>query len=268
MSPANQIEALADKDQTQGPADGFDRAPGQSPGKKRPVITHLPGQETVPLKKKKSKALLLMVIAMALTFMGVIGAALYRKTHHAPGMVQKVAAMLGLESPPRADATPGSAPVLGTPVPKPLTTPAPPIQRSEYAQMQATVDQMQQAITSIQETLLGIRADSEATNYDLEKLSKSVYAQRHAAARRKQKVVAKVETHAPVSRPSANVLSVDSWDGRQSVSVSQGGQIKFIQEGDSLGGYVLKSADWRKQQAEFVTPEGQTRRVRASESGQ
>lgn len=270
MSPANQNAAIADKDQVREPVDGFTRAPGQRPGMTRPGITQMPGQEGMPLKKKKSKAPLLILSAMALTFIGVFGAAQYQNSHKAPSKAPEVAAVSGLESLLPGQAAPASMPASGqvAPAAKPLTPPDPPVLRSEFSQLQATVDQMQKSITSIQETQSAIRAESSALHDELEKLSKSVSAQRHAAARAKPKVEAKVETPAPAPQPSANVLSVDSWDGRQSVSVSQGGQIKFLNEGDSIGGYVLKSADGRKQQAEFVTPDGQSRRVRASEAGQ
>jgi hypothetical protein len=61
------------------------------------------------------------------------------------------------------------------------------------------------------------------------------------------------------------VLSVDTWDGRPSISVSQGQEIRFISEGDALpGGYVLKQADGRKQQATFTAPSGQTLGTRST----
>jgi len=61
------------------------------------------------------------------------------------------------------------------------------------------------------------------------------------------------------------VLSIDTWDGRPSVSVSQGQEIRFIGEGDALtDGYVLKQADSKKQQAIFVSPSGETRGARSS----
>jgi hypothetical protein len=59
--------------------------------------------------------------------------------------------------------------------------------------------------------------------------------------------------------PTIGVLSVDTWDGRPSVSVSQGQEIRFIGEGDAVAnGYVLKQADSKKQQAVFVAPSGET----------
>ena len=57
--------------------------------------------------------------------------------------------------------------------------------------------------------------------------------------------------------PNIGLLSIDTWDGRPSVSVSQGQEIRFVNEGDALGnGYVLKQADSKKQKAVFVPQSG------------
>lgn len=75
-----------------------------------------------------------------------------------------------------------------------------------------------------------------------------------------QRVVAKaVSMPAPVApvedRSDARLLSVDVWDGRPSVALTSSApgdrRVRFLTEGDSNAGVVLRSADPRAQRAVF-----------------
>ncbi len=61
---------------------------------------------------------------------------------------------------------------------------------------------------------------------------------------------------APQPAPISSVLAVDTWDGKASVSIRQGGSVRFLAVGDALGDAVLQRADADRQQVEFVTAKG------------
>ena len=263
--------AVANDMKIRQPIGGFTRELGRRTNRERPVMTQAPDQATNVARKKKSKMPLLIIGVITLTFTGVYAVAKFKKEQSAAARAPKVAALSDLDSLMPGKATPATLPVGGqraTSV-KPLTPPDPPVLHSEYAQVQLNVAQIQGSIDALKESQSAMNTDVATLREEQQKLARLMASKQVAIARAKSKVVPRLKAVSPPIPPvSASILSIDSWDGRPSVSVSQGNQIKFLNEGDAIGGHVLKSADGRKQQAEFMTPDGQARRVRVRENAQ
>lgn len=225
-----------------------------------PAVTQFPRSSTSNTKKK-SKWPLMMAIAVALAFTGGASYSIYKKNYSLPKALTSLAGPTDPEQPISATST------TALPIVAPILPVDPPVLYSEFSKLELAVKQMAVSISSIQDSHANLSQQYSELRDEQEKLAKTLVARR-PAARPKLKPEPKVEVTPAVQQPSAQVLSIDSWDGRKSVSVSQGGQIKFLNEGDSIGGYVLKKADGSAQQADFVTPDGQTKRVRAIEGSQ
>ena len=60
--------------------------------------------------------------------------------------------------------------------------------------------------------------------------------------------------------PRPRVLSVDTWNGRPSVAVQIGEEVRFVAEGDVIAGALVRKADPATQRVEFVNAAGAGRR--------
>jgi hypothetical protein len=56
--------------------------------------------------------------------------------------------------------------------------------------------------------------------------------------------------------PRPTVLAVDTWNGRPSVALLVDGEARFVAEGDSVAGALLRKADPASQRVEFVGSSG------------
>ncbi|MBC7501836.1 MAG: hypothetical protein H7315_15280 [Herminiimonas sp.] len=84
---------------------------------------------------------------------------------------------------------------------------------------------------------------------------------KHVAKRKKTTRIAKtivsVDPEPTAKRsPAPDVLSVDTWNGKASVAVRNGGEVRFISEGERAGNFELKGADKDNQRAYFVDATG------------
>jgi hypothetical protein len=81
-------------------------------------------------------------------------------------------------------------------------------------------------------------------------------AQRQSKALARQLRATRAATFAQAGQPSPAVLSVDTWNGRPSVSVQVGKEVRFFSEGDHVGNALVRRADPATQRVEFVGMSG------------
>lgn len=266
MSPTNQSAAAVADDVITSLSDVSKPSTGDQSHRshdsvKKEDVRH--GRFHAPKGGPKKSLILLIVIAVAIALFvlnqikngNVVSG---KKTDR--GSVSELNMLLPVRSPSPSAEIPAAAKAATA---KPQIPLDPPVLHSEFDVMKASLDEINNSIAALMDGLRESNADIEALREEQKKLARSVARNWAVTARAKDKQVA---TPAPIN--TATVLSVDSWNGRQSVSVSQGGQIKFINQGDSIGGFVLKGADLTKQQVEFSTPDGRTSKIPASGGGQ
>lgn len=236
-------------------------------------------------RSRPFKAPLLALTAIAASFALIYEGATYYNHHHrkmstnvpaqaSKGVDSSLLGPLGATTqpaPPVAAPTQGSAPTdvaqqqphavgsaAGIGAPGQGHSAAGPSQ--ELQNLRDKLDVLNDALETMQSKVEQLQTDVGDMHGKLTKLLRP-HVVRHPKVT-EPKPVPQVQQEAPP--PSARVMSVDIWGGRPSVSVSQGGEIKFLNEGDSLNGFVLKDANPKSQQAEFATPAGGSRRVTSS----
>lgn len=232
------------------------------------------GERTVPNKKKRLTGLWLL-LGLMLAAMAYTGYGMLRPTEALPGL-PSFGTTSGEPVPalPQASVLPISDSLQATP---PIETPAQeptgvvaPIAASTEAELNARLDRLEALVGSLIE---GLRANGYITTNDgvgelpLTAASFAPYrvAPAPAAAPVRRAPVRKVAQSKPapvkpVARPtqagpSQQLLSVDLWNGRPSVVVSNGDPraplIKVMQPGDTFNGITLNSADVATQRATF-----------------
>jgi hypothetical protein len=63
-------------------------------------------------------------------------------------------------------------------------------------------------------------------------------------------------TEAQAVQQQPRVLSLDSWNGRPSVSVQVGSEVRFFSEGDVVANALVRRADPATQRVKFVSASG------------
>lgn len=111
-----------------------------------------------------------------------------------------------------------------------------------------------------------IEADVAELRQQFEKShAAQVKAQQQARAMARQLRVAQaVATEARAVQQQPRVLSVDSWNGRPSVSVQVGAEVRFFSEGDVVANALVRRADPATQRVEFAHAAGVPAQTRAA----
>jgi len=173
-----------------------------------------------------------------------------------------VAGMVGFASSAGVKAAP-SAPVASasSAASGPTTPPAhevPTAVDRQLAELKAAYERLAQQSQETDQRLDRIEADVTELKQRFEK-NQTAHAkvQRQAKALARQLRVAQAAANqAQTVQQSPKVLSVDTWNGRPSVSVQVGAEVRFFSEGDVVANALVHRADPATQRVEFVSVSG------------
>ena len=115
-----------------------------------------------------------------------------------------------------------------------------------YARLLDRAQQAEQRIERIETDVTQLRHQLEMSR------AAQTRAQRQSKALARQLRATRAATSAQAGQPSPAVLSVDTWNGRPSVSVQVGSEVRFVSEGDLVGSALVRRADPATQRVEFV----------------
>ena len=77
-----------------------------------------------------------------------------------------------------------------------------------------------------------------------------------SALARQLELVRAAAAHPKPTPPRPRVLSIDTWNGRPSVAVQVGEEVRFVAEGDVIAGALVRKADPATQRVEFLNAAG------------
>jgi hypothetical protein len=128
----------------------------------------------------------------------------------------------------------------------------------QLTELKAANERLQQQSQEAQQRIGQVEADLAALKQQFEKShAAKVNAERQARELSRQLRVARsVATEPPAVPQLPRILSVDIWNGRPSVSVQVGSEVRFIAEGDTVADAHLRKADPATQRVEFVSASG------------
>jgi hypothetical protein len=136
----------------------------------------------------------------------------------------------------------------------------------QLAELKAAYERLVQQSHEADERIAQVEADLAGLKQQVEKSQAA-----HAKAQRQARQLAR-QLHAtkaaapetPALQQPPTVLSVDTWNGRPSVSVQVGAEVRFLAEGDTVANALLRKADPATQQVEFVSTSGLVLPTRAA----
>lgn len=132
---------------------------------------------------------------------------------------------------------------------------APPASGAAAAEQRADSAAVEDALAELKVSLATLAAQVDGLAARIGRTEDEMAAANgHIKALRAAGRIARTARPAAARGFTARVLAVDVWDGHPSVVVEHGREIRFLGEGDSVGGYVLKKADGPSQQALFLAP--------------
>lgn len=129
--------------------------------------------------------------------------------------------------------------------------------QQDYARLLDQTQQAEQRIERIETAVTQLRHQLEVSR------AAQARTQRQSRALAQQLRAARAATSAQTAQPSPAVLSVDTWNGRPSVSVQVGSEVRFFSEGDLVGNALVHRADAATQRVEFVGMSGPATAARA-----
>lgn len=128
----------------------------------------------------------------------------------------------------------------------------------QLTELKTAYERLMQQSQETDQRLDRIEADVAELKQQFEKgHAAQAKAQRQARAMARQLRVAQAAaTEARAVQQQPRVLSVDSWNGRPSVSVQVGSEVRFFSEGDVVENALVRKADPATQRVEFVSASG------------
>ena len=128
----------------------------------------------------------------------------------------------------------------------------------QFEELKAAYERLVQQSQAADQRLDRIEADFAELRQQFEKnQAAQTKTQRQARTLARQLRVAQAAAaEARSVQQPPKVLSVDTWDGRPSVSVQVGTEVRFFSEGDVVANALLRRADPATQRVEFVSASG------------
>jgi hypothetical protein len=128
----------------------------------------------------------------------------------------------------------------------------------QLTELKAAYERLEQQAQEAQQRIGQVEADLAALKQQFEKShAAKVNAERQARELSRQLRAARTAATEPPAAPQLpRILSVDVWNGRPSVSVQFGSEVRFIAEGDTVADAHLRKADPATQRVEFVSASG------------
>lgn len=128
----------------------------------------------------------------------------------------------------------------------------------QLADLKTAYERLMQQSQETDQRLDRIAADVAELRQQVEKnQAAQAKAERHARALKRQLRLAQAPTtETRTIQQPPKVLSVDTWNGRPSVSVQVGTEVRFFSEGDVVANALLRRADPATQRVEFVHASG------------
>lgn len=168
-----------------------------------------------------------------------------------------IASTVGLASGASANAAPAASSSSAAPGTAAPTAPeVPAVVLQQLAEFKATCERVVQQSQAVDQRLDRTEADLADLKQQFEKSQAALAtAHQHARVLARQLRVA----HAAAAEARAaqlqqpKVLSVDTWNGRPSVSVQVGTEVRFFSEGDVVANTLVRKADPSTQRVEFVS---------------
>jgi hypothetical protein len=173
-----------------------------------------------------------------------------------------LAGAMGLASNADVKATPAAPLAASSPASSPAALGAlevPPAIVRELAELKAAHERLLQRSRGTDERLDRIEADAAQLRQKFEKSHAAharVRRQARTLARQLRVAQAEAAAQAQVVQQRPKVLSVDTWNGRPSVSVQVGDEVRFFSEGDVIANALVRKADPATQRVEFVSTSG------------
>lgn len=128
---------------------------------------------------------------------------------------------------------------------------------ADLAQLMHARDQLLQDNQDISQRLDRIESEVAGFRQQIEKrLAADALAPRKASTTLHSRHVARSMEPAPQTQEGPRVLGVDTWNGKPSVSILVGTDVRFFAEGDVVGSSYVKRADPTNQRVDFVTAAG------------
>jgi len=124
----------------------------------------------------------------------------------------------------------------------------------QLAELVASHERLAQQSQETDQRLDRIEADVTELRQQFEKtLAAHAKVKRHTSALARQLRLAQAAaTQAQAVRQQPKVLGVDTWNGRPSVSMRVGAEVRFFSEGDVVANALVRKADPTTQRVEFV----------------
>lgn len=167
-----------------------------------------------------------------------------------------LASSTGARAAPGTPAVPASSSASGASVRVAPEVPAAVLR--QLTELKTAYERLVQQTQGTDQRLDRIEADLAELRQQFEKShAAQAKAQRQARAMARQLRVAQAAaTVARVVQEQPRVLSVDSWNGRPSVSVQVGSEVRFFSEGDVVANALVRRADPATERVEFVSASG------------
>lgn len=160
----------------------------------------------------------------------------------------------GAASGAASSATPRAAPEVPAAVTRQLAA-----LKTAYEHLLQQLQEADQRIAQVESDLAALKQQvqkSHAAQAKAQRQARELARQLHAAR-------TPASETPPLQQPPT-VLSVDTWNGRPSVSVQVGAEVRFLAEGDTVANALLRKADPATQQVEFVSTSGAVMPTRAA----
>jgi hypothetical protein len=128
----------------------------------------------------------------------------------------------------------------------------------QLADLKSAYDRLSQQSRETDQRLDRIEADVAELKqqFDRSRAAQAKTQRRARALAQQLRAAQAAATEAPAAPQLPSILSVDTWDGRPSVSVQTGTEIRFLAEGDTVDSALLRKADPATQRVEFVSATG------------
>ena len=135
----------------------------------------------------------------------------------------------------------------------------PPAIAQQLQTLSTAYEQLQRQSRATDERLHQLEADLASLRQQVEEsrvAQLEAHRQAQMLARQLHTARAAAQTQAVQQAQATRVISVDTWDGRPSVSVQMGSEVRFFSEGDVVARALLRKADPTTQRVEFVNAAG------------